>query len=258
MGVELRMRFIAIMMLIISGSAFADGTLTPFIRISSVAMGYDIQYRVYVPEGIQPGDQLPVMFITDGPSFIQNGRMPNVLDRLIRLNRIEPVIVVFVDSRNPDNLFENRRNDEFFCNRYYLAFYIYDLIPAIEKSYPVQRTREGRSILGVSFGGLNAACFGLLGFDTFSGIAMQSPANHPVENLLPAYENEPTRPIKIFLSTGASRDNSADNRRFRKILKDKGYEMKYMQTDEGHNWDNWRPLIDDVLLFYYGKDANAD
>ena len=114
------------------------------------------------------------------------------------------------------------------------------------------------TILGVSFGGLNAACFGLLGFDTFSGIAMQSPANHPVENLLPAYENEPTRPIKIFLSTGASRDNSADNRRFRKILKDKGYEMKYMQTDEGHNWDNWRPLIDDVFLYYYGKDQTGD
>jgi len=256
--VELPMRFIVIMMLIISGSAFADGTLTPFTRISSVAMGYDIQYRVYVPEGIQPGDQLPVMFITDGPSYIQNGRTPNVLDRLIRMNKIEPVIVVFVDSRNPDNLFENRRNDEFFCNRYYLAFYIYDLIPVIEKAYPVQRTREGRSILGVSFGGLNAACFGLLGFDTFSGIAMQSPANHPVENLLPAYENEPTRPIKIFLSTGASRDNSADNRRFRKILKDKGYEMKYMQTDEGHNWDNWRPLIDDVFLYYYGKDQTGD
>ena len=258
MGVEQRMRFIVIMMLIIYGSAFADGTLTPFIRISSVAMGYDIQYRVYVPEGIQPGDELPVMFITDGPGYIQNGRTPNVLDRLIRLDKIEPVIVVFVDSRNPDNLHENRRNAEFFCNRHYLAFYIYDLIPAIENAYPVQRTREGRSILGVSFGGLNAACFGLLGFDTFSGIAMHSPANHPVENLLPAYKNEPTRPIKIFLSTGASKDNTADNRRFRKILMDKGYEMKYMQTDEGHNWDNWRPLIDDVFLYYYGKDPPAD
>ena len=88
MEVEKRMRFIVIMMLIISGSAFADGTLTPFIRISSVAMGYDIQYRVYVPEGTQPGDQLPVMFITDGPSYIQNGRTPNVLDRLIRSNKI--------------------------------------------------------------------------------------------------------------------------------------------------------------------------
>lgn len=29
--------------------------------------------------------------------------------------------------------------------------------------------------------------------------------------------------------------------------------MKYVQTDAGHNWDNRRPLIDDVLLYFYGN-----
>lgn len=250
------MKYIAIFILAVSGSAYAGGSLSPDIRISSVAMGYDIQYRVYLPEVIESDERLPVIFITDGPVYIRQGRVPAVLDRLIASKRIRPVIAVFVDSRNPDKLSENRRNDEFFCNRYYLAFYIYDLIPAIEKAYPVQRNREGRTILGVSFGGLNAACFGLLGFDTFSGIAMQSPANHPVDNLLPAYENEPRRPLKIFLSTGSSRDNTAANRKFRRILQEKGYEMKFIQTSKGHSWENWRPLIDDVLLYFFGTDVN--
>lgn len=245
----------ALLLLLFSGTAVAAGTLTPDIRISSVAMGYDIQYRVYVPEGVGPDERVPVMFITDGPGYIHNGRVPRVLDRLIGSGTITPVVTVFVDSRNPDDLSENRRNDEFFCNRYYLAFYIYDLIPAIESAYPVQRTREGRSIMGLSFGGLNAACFGLLGFDTFSGIAMQSPATHPEENLLPAYENEPRRPLKIFLSTGTDRDNTATNRRFRKILQDKGYELEYVQTNGGHNWDNWRPQIDDVFKYFYGTET---
>jgi len=249
------MKSIALLLLMYAGSAIAAGTLTPYVRISSVAMGYDIQYRVYVPEDVGADERVSVMFVTDGPGYIHNGRMPNILDRLIGSGTIEPVVVVFVDSRNPDDLRENRRNDEFFCNRYYLAFYIHDLIPAIENAYPVQRTREGRAIMGLSFGGLNAACFGLLGFDTFAGIAMQSPATHPEENLLPAYENEPRRPIKVFLSTGTDRDNTATNRRFRKILQEKGYELKYMQTNGGHNWDNWRPLIDDVLIFFYGTEA---
>ena len=26
--------------------------------------------------------------------------------------------------------------------------------------------------------------------------------------------------------------------------------MKYVQTRKGHNWNNWRPLIDDVLLLF--------
>ncbi len=249
------MKYIVALLSVVAGSAFAGGNLSPDIRISSVAMGYDIQYRVYVPAGIEADKKLPVVFITDGPMYIQQGRVASVLDRLIAAKRILPVIAVFVDSRNPDDLSENRRNAEFFCNRHYLAFYIYDLIPAIEDAYPVQRTREGRSILGVSFGGLNAACFGLLGFDTFSGIAMHSPANHPVENLLPAFENEPRRPLKVFLSTGSPRDNTAANRKFRRILQEKGYEMKYVQTNEGHNWDNWRPLIDDVFLYFYGTDV---
>ncbi len=250
------MKYLAALVLFLTGSAFAGGSLSPDIRISSVAMGYDIQYRVYIPEGIGPNERLPVIFITDGPWYIKYGRMPATLDRLISSKRMHPVVAVFVDSRNPDDLSENRRNDEFFCNKYYLAFYIYDLIPVIEKNYPVQRSREGRTILGVSFGGLNAACFGLLGFDYFSGIGMHSPANHPEKNLLPAYANEPTRPLKIFLSTGSSRDNTAANRKFRRILQEKGYELKYMQINKGHNWDNWRPLIDDVLLYFYGVEDN--
>jgi enterochelin esterase-like enzyme len=83
------MRVIAVLLLIISGSAYAGGTLTPFIRISSVAMEYDIQYRVYVPEGVEAGDQLPVMFVTDGHDYIRNGRTPRVLDRLIRTRKID-------------------------------------------------------------------------------------------------------------------------------------------------------------------------
>jgi enterochelin esterase-like enzyme len=31
--------------------------------------------------------------------------------------------------------------------------------------------------------------------------------------------------------------------------------MKYVQTDAGHNWGNWRPLVDDVLLYLYGETA---
>jgi hypothetical protein len=35
--------------------------------------------------------------------------------------------------------------------------------------------------------------------------------------------------------------------------------MKYVGTllilVAGHDWSNWRPLIDDVLLFFYGEAA---
>ena len=108
---------------LLPGTAFSDSVLTPDIRISSDVLGYDLQYRVYMPDGYEEKDKLPVLYLTDGQSYIQRGRVPRVMDRLIRLERIEPVIVVFVDPRDPDNLKVNRRNQQFACNVDYLKFF---------------------------------------------------------------------------------------------------------------------------------------
>ncbi len=237
--------------LLLPGVAIADSTLTPDIRLSSEALGYDLQYRVYLPDGYEAKENLPVLYVTDGQSYISRGRVPRVLDRLIEDERIEPVIAVFVDPRDPDNLKRNRRNQEFMCNADYLSFFSNELIPTIEEAYPAAPDRESRTILGLSFGGLNSACFGLMGYETFFGIGMQSPANHPVPNLLPGYEEMPTLPLKIFLSTGNPDDNTQANRKFRNVLRDKEYPLKYIEVKKGHNWDNWKPLIDDVLLYFY-------
>ena len=238
-------------LLMLTGSAFAESTLTPDLRFSSEALGYDLQYRVYLPDGYESKKNLPVLYMTDGQSYIKNGRVPRVLDRLIEAERIEPVIAVFVDPRDPDDLDKNRRSRQFACNADFLKFFSDELIPTIEQEYPAATNREKRTILGVSFGGLNAACFGLMGHKIFSGIGMHSPAHHPVPGLLPAYEKAPTLPLKIFLSTGEPYDNTRANREFRSLLREKGYELKYIEVPKEHNWDNWKPLIDDVLLYFY-------
>ena len=250
------MKTIIALLLFATGTACAKGTLTADTRISSETLGYSLQYRVYVPEAAGSANDLPVLYITDGPGYVSQGRMRSVLDKLIASGKIEPVVAVFVDARDPDNLRTNRRNSQFLCNKDYLDFYVEELIPVVENSWPVGRTRDHRGILGLSFGATNAACFGLMGYETFSDIGMHSPANHPVKDLLPAYEEMPLLPLRMFLSTGSPNDNTQANRRFRTVLEDKGYPMKYIETQQGHNWDNWRPLIDDVLLYFYGTRDN--
>ena len=193
------------------GISQADGTLSDNQRIASEVLGYDLQYRVYTPAKVEADDGLPVLYVTDGQSYIERGDMHRVVDELIDGAKIDPVIVVFVDARDPDNLRINRRAQQFFCNRNYLDFYVEELVPAIEHEYPVAQDRDSRSILGLSFGGLNAACFGAHGGETFSGIGMQSPANHPVPELLPLYEELPLLPLRVFLSTGTPNDNTEAN-----------------------------------------------
>lgn len=230
-----------------------DGVLSDNQRITSSALGYDLQYRVYTPQGVEGMAELPTLYIADGQWYIRSGRMHQVVDREIKNGRIDPVVVVFVDSNDPDNPRFNRRNSQFFCNLDYAKFFVSELVPRITESYPVSVRRESRVILGLSFGGLNAACFGLLAPDTFGGIAMQSPAIWPVPILRDLYESEPTQPIKIFFSIGYQRDGTAEGRAFRNVLRKKGYDLLYREVNAGHDWSNWRPLLDDVLRHFFPR-----
>jgi len=220
----------------------------------SDALGYSLQYRVYLPAGHESMSDLPSMYVADGQWYIAEGGMRSVLDTLIEEGKIEPVLVVFVDNRNPVNLNENRRNRQFFCNPNYIDFYRDELVPRIDSTYNTRADRSSRGILGLSFGGLNSACFGLYAHDTFEDIAMQSPAMHPVPSIQQAYRDSVGLPLNIFLSSGDRRDNEDRTRHFRDILEDKEYPMKYMEVPFAHNWENWRPLLDDLLLYFYGQD----
>ena len=231
------------------------GELTRDIIIRSDHLGYSLQYRVYIPSGHDELSNLPVMYVTDGQGYISNGHMRTVLDQLIESGKIEPVLVVFVDARNPSNLKENRRNRQFFCNPNYISFFKDELIPQIDRTYNTLPDRSGRSIMGLSYGGLNSACFGLHAHDSFEGIVMQSPAMHPVSTIHQAYRDSVRLPIDIFLSSGDRRDNEDRTRMLRDIFREKGYPMHYVEVPYAHNWNNWRPLLDDVLEYFYGTEG---
>lgn len=236
-----------------AGGATA-GELGENQRIHSQQLGYDLQYRVYLPQGVAGGDQLPSLYVTDGQWYLDPGGFKGILDDLISSGQVEPLAVIFVDSRNPDQLTENRRNREFMCNKKYAAFFANELIPTITSTQPVSRGRNDRVILGLSFGGLNAACFGVMLPDLFAGIAMQSPASGAhVDVVRGLYEESPKLPLKMFLSVGTQNDNLAAAKRFRQTLQDKGYELVYKKVRRGHDWQNWRPLLDDVLVTFFAQ-----
>ncbi len=230
-----------------------ENALSENIRIESDILGYTLQYRVYTPPGYESLSDLPVIYVTDGQWYIQSGEMPALMDKLIADGKIEPSIAIFVDNRNPKNLNENRRNRQFFCNQKYADFFANELVPHIDASYNTRANRSSRVILGLSFGGLNSACFGLQAYNTFAGIAMQSPAMHPVPDLFDQYQDSPLLPLKIFLSSGTFNDNEQRTRDFGVILEDLGYELYYTEVPFAHNWKNWKPLLDDVLSFYFGS-----
>ena len=237
---------------LLSSFAHAQGTLSDNIRIKSDVLGYDLQYRVYLPENLNTDAKLPTLYVTDGASYIEQGRMVRALDKGISEGEIAPVITVFVDARDPDDLKVNRRNEQFFCKENYAEFFTKELLPVIDETYPTSALRDDRVILGTSFGGFNAGCFGLLATPYFGGIAMNSPANGQfVKFLSDQYESAAKKNLKIYMSVGSEADNRRVVRAFKRTLDEKGYDLTFEQNNKGHNWGNWKPLVPDVLKTFF-------
>jgi len=222
-------------------------------RITSKVLDYDLQYWVQLPEGYNQDMSYPSLYVTDGVWYKVDGRLPTVAAQLMEEEKISNLIIVYVDAIHPDLRDFNRRNGQFLCNPKYVEFYRQELIPEIDKRYATDQNRETRGILGLSFGGLNSMYFGIHANDLFGKIGIQSPAPHPCPAIYDEYINQPVLPIDIFLSTGTVNDKEISTRRLKKILEDKGYDFGYVEVAEGHNWANWAPLLDDVLLRFYGK-----
>jgi len=232
----------------------AEGGLSEYQHVFSTHLGYELQYKIYRPAATSVDDKLPSLYVTDGQAYLELGNFKAVLDEAISAEVIKPVLVVFLDSRNPNNLEENRRNSQFMCSTAFAAFFSAELIPKISREQPVSLAREDRVILGFSFGGLNSACFGLMLSDLFAGIAMQSPASGDhVDVVRDLYEKREALPLKMYLSVGTKNDNLASVKRFQRTLESKGYDLTYSKVRQGHNWQNWAPLLDDVLLTFFAK-----
>lgn len=231
------------------------GSLSAYKIINSDTLGYEIQYRVYTPAGYENFQNLPVLYVTDGQEYSdeQLGASTIVMDNLIHLQRIEPVIAVFVDPLNPDNTDENRRMDEFGNNEKYLAFYTEELIPEIEKNYKVKSDKDNRAILGTSLGGLNATYFAFTEPDVFGAAAIQAPAfwyREEIYDLVRDFEGDQP---KLYMSTGTIGDNTGESRLMKSIFEEKNYSFEYLEVNEGHSWGAWSAQMDDILIYLYGN-----
>jgi enterochelin esterase-like enzyme len=230
------------------------GTLSePFIIQSSTAnLGYNVRYRVYTPHSYQTMSQLPVMYVTDGHEYADDrlGAMIIVLDNLIHQGKINPVIAVFIDPRDPVSG-TNRRMSEYRANIRFANFVADELVAKIDTDFRTNTQAEARAILGTSLGGWNSAFFGFNRHDVFRLIGIHSPAfdNAIIQN----FATSPLLPLKIYMSTGVINDTQNQARNMKAVLNEKTYPLMYKEVNQGHSWGNWRALIDEPLIYFFGK-----
>ncbi|HEV8514387.1 MAG TPA: alpha/beta hydrolase-fold protein, partial [Cyclobacteriaceae bacterium] len=156
----------------------AHGTLAHDMLFNSKVLGYQIMFSIYLPAGYDGMGKLPSIYVTDGYEYLlpQLGNMATVLDNLIAEKKIKPIAAIFIDQREPVNRSNNRRMQELAMNKHYLDFFVTELIPYLEKKYPLISDASQRAILGTSMGGLTSTYFAFTRPDVFGMAGIQSPA----------------------------------------------------------------------------------
>ena len=239
---------------IVYNSEITHGQFLSYDSLYSKNLNYFIYYRVYLPVGYEDLSGLPSIYLTDGQEYSNPdlGGMINVLDNLIYQKRIKPVIAVFVDPRMHLDYGKNLRAEQYTMNNDFADFFKYDLVPLIDAKFKTKKSPVARAILGTSLGGINSAYFGFYLKDIFHLIGINSPAFWYKHEIFNVYEYSDKLPLKIIMTTGTINDTQAGALQMKNILTKKGYELKYIEVPEGHSWGNWRALLDDVLIYFFG------
>ena len=229
-----------------------QGKLSGPFTINSKSLGYPKRFTVYTPPGIEKLKNVPVIYTTDGQEFsnAEMGALPTVLDNLIAEGRIAPVIAVFVDPRLVDTG-ENRRGPELLTNPRFQSFLTGELIPWIDARYPTRPLPEARALVGMSLGGLHATYTAMRQPQWFGLVAALSPYFLAKPAVLAEVEKAKRQPVKWFVGQGAYDYDVENTRHLRDVLEKKGYQFRFVESNDGHSWGNWRNMLDDLLIYFF-------
>lgn len=140
------------------------------------------QVPVYLPAGLEKAGagRVPVLyalagFTGSGLSYLNydfyQPSLPQRLDRMIESGRMPPAVVVMVDGMT--RLGGNQYIDSSAVGPW-ARHVCEELVPWVERTYPVLPGRAHRGVFGKSSGGYGALMMGLEHADTFAGVVSHS------------------------------------------------------------------------------------
>ena len=199
--------------LIFANLTFAQTTITPAspgfdvvrtdiphgkidtISYNSTTVGTTRQALIYTPPGYSADKKYPVLYLLHGiggdkMEWLNGGHPEVILDNLYAEKKVEPMIIVMPNGRAmkddsaTGNIFAPDKVEAFATFEKDLLI---DLIPFIEKNFPVIANRGSRAIAGLSMGGGQSLNFGLGNLDVFAWVGgfSSAPNTKSPEQLIP-------------------------------------------------------------------------
>ncbi|MBV9761576.1 MAG: SMP-30/gluconolactonase/LRE family protein [Acidobacteriaceae bacterium] len=247
------------------------GNVEKFSWISKggIYPGIARDYWVYVPAQYSAAKPACLLVVQDGAGAINETgewRYPIVLDNLIAQGAIPVTIGVFVNpgvlgaqSGGTPSLF-NRSFEYDSMDDRYATFLMDELLPEVKKRWNISSDPNDRAIAGASSGAIAAFTTAMLRPDSF----------HRVLSFIGSYSNlrggeqwpdltrklEPA-PLRIFLQDGDHDLNIfagswwLANQEMASALEYRGYEVKFVTGNEGHNGKHGGSILPEALRWIW-------
>ena len=220
------------------------------IQYPSKTVGTTRKALVYTPPGFSKKNKYPVLYLLHGiggdeKEWLNGGNPQVILDNLYADGKIEPMIVIMPngramkDDRAVGNVFAPDKVEAFATFEQDL---LNDLIPFVEKKYPVLTDREHRAIAGLSMGGGQSLNFGLGNLDQFAWVGgfSSAPNTKEPEVLVPDPEEAREKLELLWISCGVDDGLVTFSQRTHEYLFQHDVPHIYYLEPGGHDFKVWK------------------
>lgn len=217
---------------------------------NSKTVGAKRKALIYTPPGYSKNKKYPVLYLLHGiggdeKEWLKGGHPEVILDNLYAENKLEPMIVVMPNGRA---MKDDRVTGNIMAPDKVQAFATFekdllnDLIPFIEKKFPVIKDREHRAIAGLSMGGGQSLNFGLGNLDKFAWIGgfSSAPNTKAPEQLVPDPEAARNKIRLLWISCGDADGLISFSQRTHDYLKANNVPHIYYIEPGVHDFKVWK------------------
>ena len=236
----------------------APGTIVQ-VPVDSTEFNEQREVAVYLPARLRQRRRQPLLIVHDGSDYLHYAALGTVLDNVMARLEIEPLIVAMIDSP--------ARLGEYAGDPRHGRFVVEEVIPALEKRFPISRDPNSRGLMGASFGGVaslatawqHPGTFGRLllqsgsfAFSDVGGRHQRGPVFDPVVDFMQSFRESPGKIAdRVFLCCGVYESLIYENRSLVPLLQAQNLTLRYVEARDGHNWLNWRDRLREGLSWLY-------
>ena len=227
------------------------------LTVRSTILRTEVPVLLWSSSAVEDGAAAPLLVVHDGPEYASYSALLRFLSWVTDRGRVGPMRAALLPPPGD-------RNQTYSASASYARSFAHEVMPALAAEAPTPPGRAARIGMGASLGALsmlhahrvNPAGFGALYLQSGSffrqrfdkqeaGFVRFRRISRFVGTVLTA--REWVHPIRVTMTCGSVEENLANNRAVHRALREQGYETKFHENRDAHNWVGWRDTFEPHL-----------